>query len=654
MQINKITYSTNIQTYPANQNAQGQNFQGARLNEVKAFFTHPGKKRAYVQGFVENVNWLLGTHDSTLSKYATFNNQKRTAFFYKLAEKLNTDIFTQKIADPKNKIAILDDMYNTIPNPQRIHFSILNNNQYSFEEASQILKLISDNKDKTELYSKLKNIQGIFHNKITLPAQSMIDILSSEHAAKLNKDIDTYSSYITLNYKKEGFTQELLAELAADKPSFDVEKLNKTVTIKISQIDSTLLKKFSTDELLESYNTQGFLLFKDYNGYYNRYLQKHETVLSPEDKKFLQGIIKTTTPENLRARQVLLYNLNSLENKEDIARMLEKFDNDKYYGEIYENITQLHFSKLTEEPLDKIMYYIDSFGSKTVLKNFNRFAELTNEHIADDIPPEETVKLISKNLINPFYQSRRQHNNALNYENDLRCYQEFGNTKAEIARMKRKIKFTLMPKIFGTGKPAPINPNATYRKAEATILHQTSEAPITTLPVHVPKQTIELPPLQTILEREHEAEPIFKLDAPKAQLLLPAKVKIKRDYKARKLQIQQDAQEIIKSRMKSTKQIQEQIGDYSKRATKMRNQFLNEMFNSVAETRAQQRAQGIKRPTISNADVLEVYQKINGKNKKLFKYLLNSRKENGEREFDLKQIGKILDEVKTKRPPEKR
>ncbi len=300
------------------------------------------------------------------------------------------------------------------------------------------------------------------------------------------------------------------------------------------------------------------------------------------------------------------------------------------------------------------MYYIDSFGSKTVYKNFRRFVELTEEHIADDIAPEETVKLISKNLTNPYYQSRRQHSNALNHEEDLRRYQAFGDTKARIARAKRKFKFSLMPKIFGTGKPAPINPNATYRKAEQVITTPAPEPKTWPLPVHVPKQTMPLPSLKTILEHQNEPEPMFKLEAPKPQLLLPAKVKIKRDYKAQKLQIQQDAQEIIKSRMKSAKQIAEQSRDYSLKATKMRNQFLNEMFNSVAETRAQQRAQGIKHPKISNADVLEVYSKINGKNKKLFKYLLNSRKENGEREFDLKQISKILDDVKAKRPPEKK
>ena len=94
--------------------------------------------------------------------------------------------------------------------------------------------------------------------------------------------------------------------------------------------------------------------------------------------------------------------------------------------------------------------------------------------------------------------------------------------------------------------------------------------------------------------------------------------------------------------------------DYSaniKNFTKMRNELLPLMFDSVKETRAFQRAQGIKRPNVSNTDVISLYEKINGKNKKLAKYLLTKRKENGELEFNVKQISELLDEIQSKRPP---
>ena len=58
-------------------------------------------------------------------------------------------------------------------------------------------------------------------------------------------------------------------------------------------------------------------------------------------------------------------------------------------------------------------------------------------------------------------------------------------------------------------------------------------------------------------------------------------------------------------------------GQNIKRYTKMRNAFLNEMFDSVKETRAQQRSEGIKRPNVSNADVIDLYSKIKGKTRNL-------------------------------------
>ena len=77
------------------------------------------------------------------------------------------------------------------------------------------------------------------------------------------------------------------------------------------------------------------------------------------------------------------------------------------------------------------------------------------------------------------------------------------------------------------------------------------------------------------------------------------------------------------------------------------------MFASVKDTRAHQRSQGIKKPTVSNKDVITLYEKINGKNKKLVKYFLNSRTADGNREFNVRQISNLLDEIKAKRPAEK-
>lgn len=66
------------------------------------------------------------------------------------------------------------------------------------------------------------------------------------------------------------------------------------------------------------------------------------------------------------------------------------------------------------------------------------------------------------------------------------------------------------------------------------------------------------------------------------------------------------------------------------------------MFDAVKELRTQERANGAKRPKSNNNDVIRLYQKINGKNQKLVKNMLNAGTDDSNRRFTLKQIIKAL------------
>lgn len=107
----------------------------------------------------------------------------------------------------------------------------------------------------------------------------------------------------------------------------------------------------------------------------------------------------------------------------------------------------------------------------------------------------------------------------------------------------------------------------------------------------------------------------------KAQLKITKKLA----NQAKKLQIKQDGINIIKERFKS----KQDFGSKIKRFTKMRNKLLNTMFDAVKELRTQERANGAKRPKSNNNDVIRLYQKINGKNQKLVKNMLNARTDDG-------------------------
>lgn len=87
---------------------------------------------------------------------------------------------------------------------------------------------------------------------------------------------------------------------------------------------------------------------------------------------------------------------------------------------------------------------------------------------------------------------------------------------------------------------------------------------------------------------------------------------------------------------------------YSKNATKIRLGLLPEIFSSVADTRKADRAVGKKRINSANKDVLNLYLKINGKNKKFVNYLLKKRNVDNTRMFEVKDIIAILDKAEAK------
>ena len=87
---------------------------------------------------------------------------------------------------------------------------------------------------------------------------------------------------------------------------------------------------------------------------------------------------------------------------------------------------------------------------------------------------------------------------------------------------------------------------------------------------------------------------------------------------------------------------------YSKNATKIRLGMLPEIFSSVADTRKADRAVGKKRINSANKDVLKLYLKINGKNKKFVNYLLKKRNVDNTRMFEIKDIIAILDKAEAK------
>ena len=87
---------------------------------------------------------------------------------------------------------------------------------------------------------------------------------------------------------------------------------------------------------------------------------------------------------------------------------------------------------------------------------------------------------------------------------------------------------------------------------------------------------------------------------------------------------------------------------YAKNATKMRLGMLPEIFASINDTRKADRAVGKRKIRSANQDVLGLYLRINGNNKKFVNYLLKKRNVDNTRMFEVKDIIEIIDKAEAK------
>ena len=82
--------------------------------------------------------------------------------------------------------------------------------------------------------------------------------------------------------------------------------------------------------------------------------------------------------------------------------------------------------------------------------------------------------------------------------------------------------------------------------------------------------------------------------------------------------------DFVKARL-GEKTFNSQQEEFSKNATKIRMSLLPEIFASIVDTRKMDRMIGKTRNQSSNKDVLKLYSKINGQNRKFVNYMLKKQ-----------------------------
>ncbi len=621
-----------------------QSFTGLTQRVTGLF--HTRAKNAAINEYMNRTGYYLMYNPAELKQTIAPKTVGESQLLFRLTENYVSELTKKHQQVTANTLSIILNVYNSISKRTTELADIVKINTKSIDEYSELFKLAGKDKQKNELLKKLLTLKSNENQMLDISQKNIIKILSSGKAKKLNKNFEKFRSYIILNSNNENFAENLIKELQAKRPSFKQAQLNRQLNVRKAKSESYLLGLLPDKFLEENYNPLGFKLFRNYSNLIKNIVPDADNI-SQKDLDFIASVISTTNKKNFAARTEYFENdLNygkAKNSKDDILVFFNRMDKDENFRKLYEK-TSAHIT-IQNIPLQELMMYADIFGSKNLLDRSENFVRMLKYDVYNYETKKDFIAHMGKRLNNRFYITNTEVERAREEEYYTRLVNPFfGNTKANLKRYKRKFKYDLMPKVLGTGKQIKLDMKQVEEKLSkiAALKPQSGTnilrselaenlTPVIAKPASTP-QKAAVPNIAAQVSQSTAA---------------PVKLKIKRDYKQQKLLIKKEAQKIIKSRMRSKKDYSANIKNF----TKMRNELLPLMFDSVKETRAFQRAQGIKRPNVSNSDVISLYEKINGKNKKLAKYLLTKRKENGELEFNVKQISKLLDEIQSKRPP---
>jgi len=644
MQITKINYSYNTFQHKQN-NVQDIHF-GA--NPLKIFKKPSKTAVSMIERFYEDVPNFLQVADSKVEKYADHKRPKRMHFFYDMAKKLNDETFNSQTTLPENRLEILDEIYETVKVPNGFHERIIDSSTYNFADTVAIFKMAAETPENFNILRQLTKLKDAKSQNLDFTVEELTQIVQLPNSEKLSTNFQDFKSYIMLNRENPDFIEQLGKELERETPSFNVEEMNETLKIRSAQNNVRLFRNVPDEIFRGNMNEYGLNLFTT-QAYSNDYIIRDAQNMGKEDYDFISYLLKTTTEDNVGRRKEFFQEYMGVRtegnNYDSISAFFDKLDKDKNYRKIFDAISEKRV--FSSHPISELMYYVDSLGSDVVAKHLNNFERIVRTNNFGEREPNNILKALQQNINNKYYLTP-QEKRGLEDKEDYMRYSFFGNTKANLFKLKNKLKYGLLPKIFGTNKEQPLKTQISYEvyRSQFEKLENPIQEVVEETPVIQQIAQKEEAPIKTITELAQEDEPIITKavsTSEQPKVVKKSKFPIRREYTPRQLKIQGEALEIVRSRMKSAKQIAEQSRDYTITATRMRNKYLNKIFDHIAETRSQQRKAGIKRPTVSNEDALRTYQFINGKNKKMFLEMLKARDEQGNLKYDIKQIGDALD-----------
>ena len=178
MQITKInSYNTN--TYCQNNKYQNKN-SNINFGQTPAYKLLTNvQKKAHEDFIVDMINYIPNISAEKINQYINHKNKNQIDFLHSAARKLYYEYYEKKIKVPDNAQEMVENLAFSTEKPDKLHYKILRNNEFSFDDSKDLILLANKNRQNYSLIRKLLKIETVDGKTTNLSAKQIKEIIAS-------------------------------------------------------------------------------------------------------------------------------------------------------------------------------------------------------------------------------------------------------------------------------------------------------------------------------------------------------------------------------------------------------------------------------------------------------------------------------------------
>lgn len=560
--------------------------------------------------FQREVSNLLNQDINDIVELTKNSSKKQLSLLSELATNFNRFNFYREPVKKDNP-KLVNVIVGKIKKPTKMHSYICNKFSDSLESLNTIIDWAGNNKKRLNFVAQLN--EDLFKYERPDGNTLIPDLLKSEHADEYMKKYDEIRSYLKLNKDNPNVVSELDKKFAGKQ--FDGQYFNKELNTdknraKYPLLDRAIVNGESSLNLLTQEN--------------HKLARMMSKVFFPTDEMMKNGaaedvanILISTNKKNAPLREELLgrftptirgidsdFSYEQDKKLKLLARLYDTIDADKNA----KNFVRKSLPKLDGNfQLDEFVDILDNVSTKKL----NIFRD-NAWNIISKTTGKERIDALNNNITDAFFETE-----STRLSNRQKIQYGYIKRRSLFKNMSIRIKNSL-------------------NKLRDAVTSDTQPKISTTKEVVIPKNIEKIEPKPLVQPEKFVKKSIYVKPE-----ILPISRTAKREI------LKENVISFVKNKL-GEKTFSRQSDDFGKNATQIRLKMLPEIFASIADTRKVDRMVGKTKNQSSNKDVLTLYSKINGQNKKFVNYMLKKRNADNSRMFEVRDIIAILDKAENK------